>query len=209
MREKLTKDVFTTYETARILSTTDSSVKRWIQSGLLQAYKTPGGHRRIPKPALEKFIADNNIPVRKQKIETKRILIVDDHEEIRDLIENILNEHDTRFEIAKASDGFGAGKLVAQFKPDLVILDLMMPGLNGFSVCRDIKMSRDTKHIGVLIVTGYATEENIARATKCGADTILKKPIQPSQLQFAVDALLEQEHVVSELHADRMNVQMR
>ncbi len=60
MLKNLSKQVYTTYEIAKLLGTTDTSVKRWIRNGLLKAYKTPGGHRRIPRPSLERFIEENS-----------------------------------------------------------------------------------------------------------------------------------------------------
>ncbi|MFC1732971.1 response regulator [candidate division KSB1 bacterium] len=185
-----TKIVYTTYDLARLLGTSDTSVKRWIKTGRLEAYKTPGGHRRITRPALERFANENNMPLLETVSATKRIVIVDDHKDFRDMFEFLLLKYDPTYDIKQASDGFSAGKMIAQFKPDLVVLDLMMPGIDGFSVCKDIKSSSDTHSIKVLIVTGYASENNIERIKKAGADIVLRKPVDAGTLFKAVEILL-------------------
>jgi len=76
------------------------------------------------------------------------------------------------------------------FDPHLVILDLMMPGLDGFKVCAQVKSDPDTEHIKVLIVTGFGSEDNIERALRLGADGYLLKPLSVEQLQERVEDLL-------------------
>ncbi|MFC1477412.1 response regulator [candidate division KSB1 bacterium] len=184
------KNVFTTYDIAKILGTTDTTVKRWIKTGQLDAYKTPGGHRRITKPALERFLLENHYPAQELITTTRQIIIVDDEIDVCEMLETILSFHNPDFKISTATNGFSAGKLIIKLKPDLVILDLMMPGVDGFSVCSDIKSSPDTHHTKVLIVTGYATDDNVKRIKSCGADRILQKPVESTSLCRIVDNLL-------------------
>jgi len=192
MLQTIRKPVLTTYDIARILCTTDTSVKRWIRNGQLEAYKTPGGHRRITRREFERFITENKIPVLNSEKITSRILIVDDDKDIRDLFAESLTNHNHRFNIEKASDGFHAGKLIVSFKPELVILDLMMPGIDGFAVCHDIKSSPDTKNILVIVITAYPTAENRNRALAAGADLFLSKPITPDLLCKVTDEILSE-----------------
>ena len=112
----------------------------------------------------------------------KKILIVDDDIHIQDLITTMLSAH--QYETEVASSGFEAGTKVVRFKPGLIILDLIMPGMSGFEVCRMIKENPDTSHIKILAITGYDTEENRKKIMEAGADAYLAKP-------FNLNTLLE------------------
>jgi len=113
----------------------------------------------------------------------KKILIVDDNPLIQELISEMLSAH--QYETEVASSGFEAGAKVMKFKPGLIILDLIMPGISGFKVCRSIKEDPDTSHIKILAITGYDTKENLDRIMEAGADGYLAKPV-------VMDALLQQ-----------------
>jgi two-component system response regulator MprA len=117
-----------------------------------------------------------------------RVLIVDDDEALRDSVVTFFGR-DPRIEVRQAADGFSAGRLVAEFQPDVVILDLLMPGLDGFAVCRSIRSSRRSRHTRILVLTAFASEENVRRATECGADICLAKPVELDELKAKALAL--------------------
>ena len=98
------------------------------------------------------------------------------------------------YEIATAFNGFNAGLEVMSFHPDLVILDLMMPYVDGFGVCQTIKSNPKTEQIKVLVATAYTEEETINRALACGADSWLGKPFKMEELKQKVEELLETRH---------------
>ena len=100
-------------------------------------------------------------------------------------------EKDERYETATAADGFEAGIQIARFRPDLVILDLMMPHLDGFKVCSSIRSAPETSDLAVLVVTGYDDDENLQRAREAGADCCMTKPLSMEGLSRKVDELLE------------------
>jgi two-component system OmpR family response regulator len=87
-------------------------------------------------------------------------------------------------------DGYEAGEMVSTFKPDLVILDLIMPGLDGFKVCRRIKSSPQTRDIRILGITGYPEDGNVSGIMECGADGCLIKPVNADDLCNNVEKLL-------------------
>ncbi len=120
--------------------------------------------------------------------ETKKILIVDDDPDIRKIMTRFLSAKD--YEVAVASDGFEAGTKVMDFNPDLLVLDLIMPGIDGFEVCKRIKKNPRTSHIKVLAITGYDTEENRDRIMEAGVDGYLAKPIERDRLLEEVEVLL-------------------
>lgn len=109
-----------------------------------------------------------------------RILIVDDEKPIRDVLAAILSQEG--YTVEEASDGFYAGIKVMQFKPDLIILDLNMPNMDGVEVCENLKQDPDTKDIKIVILTGYDFDENREMMIKAGADLYLTKPIERSVL---------------------------
>ena len=95
-----------------------------------------------------------------------------------------------QYETEVASSGFEAGAKVMKFKPGLIILDLIMPEMSGFEVCRLIKKDPDTSHIKILTITGYDTEENRDRIMEAGADGYLAKPVVMDTLLQHVENLL-------------------
>ncbi|MCR4407351.1 MAG: response regulator [Anaerolineae bacterium] len=118
----------------------------------------------------------------------KRILIVDDEPDVLTVMSRALA--DGPYELETATDGFEAGLKLSDFQPDLLILDLMMSRVNGFGVCELIRSNPAYQHIKILIVTGYASEENIAHALRAGADDFLEKPVNIRELQQKVQSLL-------------------
>ena len=123
--------------------------------------------------------------------ERRKVLVVDDDPEIVNLIMKVLPWTD-EYELASASDGFEAGVQVIKFCPDIVILDLMMPNIDGFEVCKKIKMNPTTNHIVILVITGFGTEENIQKALECGADFCIKKPFDINELEQKIGELLKE-----------------
>jgi DNA-binding response OmpR family regulator len=129
----------------------------------------------------------------------KRILVVDDEQDLVELITEMLHTDHPEFVLATTGDGYEAGLKVASFQPDLIILDIMMPGLNGFEVCRHIKSNPETEHIKILGMTGFAIHHNIEKMLACGADDCLAKPFHIEELRTRIRNLLglgqSEEHV--------------
>ncbi|MFZ3044379.1 MAG: response regulator [Desulfatirhabdiaceae bacterium] len=120
----------------------------------------------------------------------KKILIVDDDANVQKIIARLMTQGGYHFEIA--SDGFETGVKVMGLKPGLVILDLIMPGMDAFEVCRRIKNNPSTAHIKILAVTRYDTPENRTRIMAAGADRYMAKPFDLKTLLNHVDSLLEE-----------------
>ncbi|MHB9027541.1 MAG: response regulator [Candidatus Latescibacterota bacterium] len=185
------KEVLTTFEAAEYCHTSYMSVKRWIWSGKLKAFKTPGGHFRIQKNDLVEFMRKNDIPVPEDiPVVRKKMLIVDDDELVREGVANYLRMNSSDLEIATAEDGYEAGMMVTNFKPDLILLDLMMPRMDGFAVCEKLKKSPLTRNIKIIVLTGFGNEENTERAYACGADRVLAKPVEMEELfEYIIDLM--------------------
>ncbi len=192
MREKT---VFTTFETAKLCQVSPLSIINWVNAGRLPAFRTPGGHRRIRREDLVRFMRDSGIPLPEELREGSgrpRVLVVDDDEVIRDTIAEYLTGRPKPYEVMTARDGFEAGRLVATFRPNVVLLDLRMPGMDGFQVCRTIKADPETSSTAVIAMTGYHNAETEAKILECGAMRCFAKPVEPSHLAGVIDALFEE-----------------
>lgn len=168
------------------------AVKEWVQKGKLKARFTPGGHRRIAVDDFREFLRQHDWPPLPEDVGAKhRVLIVDDDPEVVKLLTKFFGKAGD-YELATAADGYAAGFQVATFCPEVVLLDLMMPKLDGFEVCRQIKAAPRTRHTCVLVMTGTPTDEYRRKATKCGADGFLAKPFKLAELRKRIEAVFQQ-----------------
>lgn len=168
------KPYLTPNETAGLLMVAPATLRVWADKGLLKAHTTAGGHRRFLREDVERF-------QRERGHDGQRILIVEDEVPLTRYLSALLNGFD-HVETAVAGDGFSAGHLVHAFHPDVVLLDLMMDGVDGFQVCRQIKSDPATRQIRVIAMTGYPSPENIERILKAGAEVCLGKPLDEESL---------------------------
>jgi len=187
------KNDFTTYEISKICGVSMPTIIGWIKQDKLKAFKTVGGHRRVKKEDLLDFLRKHEIPVPMELIrdDSWKILVVDDDTDLVNFMVKAINEMEEKHEVKISMDGFDAGKQVQAFKPHLVILDLMLPGVNGFEVCKNIRGDKSTKDIRILAITGYDTEENKRRIFECGADMYLTKPFAAGDLKEKISILLK------------------
>ena len=150
------KPVLTTFEAARLCHVSPLSIINWVNAGRLPAFRTPGGHRRIRREDLITFMRDNGLPLPEELSQgagRRKVLIVDDEPAILKLLaEQLKRQTKDPFEVATASDGFEAGRLVASLRPDVVILDLRMPGVDGFQVCKTIRKAEGTLQLDCLFM---------------------------------------------------------
>lgn len=190
------KAVFTTFEAAKLCHVSPLSIINWVNAGRLPAFRTPGGHRRIRREDLLLFMRDNGLPIPEEMQKgsgRRKVLVVDDEPSIRELLSEHLSTRTSPYEVSSAADGFEAGRLVATFRPDVVLLDLRMPGVDGFQICRTIKADPETTNTVVIAMTGYYSPETEARVLECGAVRCLAKPLDPTTLSAYIDTLFEQQ----------------
>ncbi|MEE8411995.1 MAG: response regulator [Acidobacteriota bacterium] len=188
---------FTTSEVARYCEVSNDGVLKWIKSGKLQAFATPGGHYRISAEDFRGFLTLYAFPIQESFFgaatdspRVTRVLIVDDEPDQRQILMRRLREIDPTWVLDEAGDGYEAGIKIGTIRPDLVVLDLMMPGVDGLSLCRSIRANPDTRSMRVLAVTGDPGEQARARALRAGADLCLAKPIDFARLRREVLRLL-------------------
>ena len=185
-------DTMTVFTASKYCKVSSKTIINWIDSGHIKAYRTVGGHRRIKKSDLEAFMREQGIPLpaKTEKTEKKKILVVDDDLIIVESIVQALEEDEFDYEVISASDGFEAGLQVNHFHPDLLILDIMMPDIKGFEVCRKIKESRETCDIKIVVLSAYLDEEKFKQMKEYGADVCFSKPLPLPKLKDEVAKLL-------------------
>jgi excisionase family DNA binding protein len=187
------EDILTVYKASQYCRVSPKSIINWIEAGHINAYKTVGGHRRIKREDLENFMRKQGIPIPEEEQESgnKRILVVDDDPIIVETIVQALEEEEFDYEVISASDGFEAGLQVNHFKPHLLILDIMMPDIKGYEVCRKIKETEETKDTKIIVLSAYLDEEKFKKMKEYGADLCFSKPLPLPQLRQEVARLLD------------------
>ncbi len=178
----MAKSVYTTGEVADICKVSQQTVIRCFDAGRLKGFRVPGSRfRRITREGLIQFMKENNIPLSQLDSGKKRVLVVDDEPSIVEMLVELL-ERDGRFEVRTASTGFDAGVLAGEFQPDVIILDYMLPDINGNVVCRTVRSNPNLEHVKIIIVSGVVNREEIESLLSEGANDFIKKPFEIDQL---------------------------
>jgi two-component system, OmpR family, response regulator len=185
------KNLFTTGEAAQICKVSQQTIIRCFDSGRLTGFRIPGSKfRRIPRESLIKFMKENNIPLDNLESGKKKVLIVDDDAEIVELMVDVL-VRDGRFDVRTATSGYDAGILTQQFFPDVIILDYMLPDVNGNVVCQTIRRNAEFEHTKIIIVSGVINQDEIDELLKSGAQGFIKKPFNIAELVNEIAKVLE------------------
>ncbi len=188
-------DYMTTGEAARICDVRVNTIKHWIQKGSIEAVLTPGGHWRIPKEAFSRFLHAWNIPAPitfQEKKETPRILIVDDDPQIHELIRGAMDLAPFSCEVSSAYDGYAGLVQIGLIRPQLLILDVMMPEINGLEMIQRLKMQPELgEGMCILALTGARDRKLVVRRLEeAGPDAILFKPVDIQELLKMSERLL-------------------
>lgn len=185
------KKVFTTGEAAKVCKVSQQTIIRCFDSGRLNGFRVPGSRfRRIPREELIRFMRENDIPLETIGSDRKRVLIVDDEPEIVNLITDLL-EGDGRFEVRSAGTGYDAGLETERFRPHLIVLDYMLPDINGNIVCQRVRENDELGDTRVLCVSGVVEQDEVDRLRDAGADDFLKKPFDLRELVAHIESLLQ------------------
>ena len=178
------KTVFTTGEAAKVCKVSQQTIIRCFDNGTLKGFRVPGSRfRRIPREHLYTFMRDNGIPTDALENGKRKVLIVDDDEGLVELLVDVF-EQDGRFELKTANNGFDAGMLVKEFRPDLVVLDVMLPDINGKEVCQRVRSDPSLEAVKIVCISGMVEQNKIQELRDAGANDFLQKP-------FTVDKVLE------------------
>ena len=189
------KTVFTTGEAAKICKVSQQTISRCFDNGQLKGFRVPGSRfRRIPREMLYKFMKDNGIPTDALESGKRKVLLVDDDNELVELMTKVLEE-DGRFEVRIASNGFDAGMMVKEYRPDMIVLDVMLPDINGKEVCHRVRADATLEDVRILCISGMIEEDKVQELRLSGADDFLHKPFDIEELIDRMCAQLEIEPV--------------
>ena len=184
------KTVYTTGEAAKICKVSQQTIIRCFDSGALKGFRVPGSRfRRIPRDSLLACMKANDIPTDAIESGKRKILIVDDNAELVELLVNVF-ERDGRFETRTASNGFDAGMLVREYRPDLIILDVMLPDINGKDVCVRVRSDQSLEQVKIICVSGEVESDRVSELLQAGANEFLPKPFNTDELIERICRLL-------------------
>lgn len=191
---KVDDEIITVTEAAKRCKVTRATIWRWIKSGVLNAGVTAGGHYRILRKDLHALIESKEMTSCSRTGRTPhKVLIVDDDPSVRKFF--IMAFRKNGFEVDSAADGFEAGIKTIQFQPDLVILDLYMPKLDGFEVCRKLKSNNSTSRIKIIAISGNQDQKNREKILSCGADGFFEKSVNIKVIISEVNTLIRSEEI--------------
>jgi excisionase family DNA binding protein len=184
------RDAYGTVEIARMLGVSPTTAVNWIRAGRMPAYRTPGGHRRVKRDDLLKFVRDNGFPMPPDlDNKTLRVLVIDDDPGVREMLAEAFVELSPpdEVEVATAADGTTGLIEVGRFKPQVLVLDILLPGIDGFEVLRRLKQN-ETISPRVLAISGSRDPEIGPTAIRSGAEKFFPKPLDPMELVEAARA---------------------
>ncbi len=189
------KTVFTTGEAAKICKVSQQTIIRCFDSGQLKGFRVPGSKfRRIPRDVLFKFMKVNGIPTDALESGKRKALVVDDDVELVELIRDVL-EADGRFDVRVANNGFDAGMMVKEYHPDIIVLDVMLPDINGKEVCQRVRGDETMDDVQIICISGMVEREKIDELKLAGANDFLQKPFETDELMNRICKLLDVEPV--------------
>ncbi|OHB76288.1 MAG: hypothetical protein A2Z34_06860 [Planctomycetes bacterium RBG_16_59_8] len=173
------KELYTTGEVAKICKVALRTVQLYCERGVLEARKSPvTGHRRILRPSLLQFMRKHGIPAAKlNEMERSLIFIADDDPRFVKILTSAIALRIPGCDVASAGDGYTALIDISSAKPDVVVIDIRMPKVDGIELCRKLKTNARTRRIKLVAVTAYAGEGYESRVTEAGAMKCFTKPL--------------------------------
>lgn len=175
--------LFTTHDISRLLQVDPSTVSKWIDKGILMAFRTPGGHRRVRSSDLRSFLIAHQMPVPEELGSAViRLLIVDDEKPVLDALKRAFKAFGSQIDVTTTTSGVEALLLVSEQKPHGMLVDLNMPDLDGFEVCRRIRVRKQLESVKLVTMTARHSPELVEQSIKAGAVACLAKPIDVQQV---------------------------
>ena len=179
--------VITTREAADLLGVSLRTVQQWVEQGALQAYRTVGGHRRVVRTSVDRLLSQRRTEVQGRSF---RVFIAEDDPDLVKLYQMVISSWKLPLEISIASDGFRALMDIGTLKPDFLILDLSIPGMDGFALIRTLRSMPDLENTDIVTVSGMTPEDIEAKGGLPESVLLLPKPIPFDQLRERIEAKL-------------------
>ncbi|NOK23112.1 MULTISPECIES: response regulator [Corallococcus] len=179
----MTDQLYTTHDISRLLQVDPSTVSKWIDRGILMAFRTPGGHRRVRSTDLRTFLVTHQMPVPEELgSSTVRLLVVDDERPVLDAIKRAFKPHANQVELQTTTSGVEALLLVSEQKPHGMIIDLNMPDIDGIEVCKRIRARKQMEGVRLITMTSNHTPDVVEQSKQAGAVACLPKPLDVTQV---------------------------
>lgn len=186
------EEFYSTAEAAKLLGVSHRTIQLWVEAGTLQAWKTAGGHRRIASGSVDRLLTERRKSLAPAATDTPRrykVVIVDDDAALLRLYEIEMGGWDLPLELIKARDGFDALLKIGEHRPDLLISDLSMPGMDGFRMVHSLRSNLKQQQLNIIIVSGL--DRTTIRSLGLPADIpVYSKPVPFPQLRAAVENAL-------------------
>ena len=185
----------TTQEAATLLGVSIGTAQLWVDNGLLAAWKTPGGHRRVTRESIEKLLhAKAALPSSSTVTDGNfqmKVLVVEDSSNLRRLYQIVLAQWPMSPHIKTVDNGIEAAMLIEQELPDLLIIDLDTPGIDGFRLVGILKGNAKYSDISIVVVSGLEESDILKRGGVPSDVLVLRKPVPFSRLLVVANAVEE------------------
>lgn len=179
----MTDQLYTTHDISRLLQVDPSTVSKWIDRGILMAFRTPGGHRRVRSADLRAFLITHQMPVPEELGSgVVKLLVVDDERPVLDALKRAFKPYSNQVELQTTSSGVEALLLVSEQKPHGMLIDLNMPDIDGLEVCRRIRARKQMEGVRLITMTSLHSPEVVEQSLQAGAIACLPKPLDVQQV---------------------------
>ena len=179
---------FTSHQVAQMLGVSLPTVGNWAKAGKLTAHRTPGGHRRIPRAELLRFLHEHGFPIPQGLEEPsvkRRVLIVDGGMDFGDILAEYLTiNHD--YDVKQAEDGFSAGWLCSQYQPRVVIVDMDIPGLDLFKIVKLLADGPSKTSAAVIVLASAHNPSTESQLIELGVAAVVRKPAKLNELAVLI-----------------------
>lgn len=175
--------LFTTHDISRLLQVDPSTVSKWIDRGILMAFRTPGGHRRVRSGDLRSFLIAHQMPIPEELgSQVVRLLVVDDEKQVLEGMKRTFKPFANQIELTTTTSGVEALLLVSEQKPHGMLIDMNMPDIDGLEVCRRIRARKQLESVRLITMTARHNQEAVDASLKAGAIACLPKPVDAQQV---------------------------
>jgi len=180
-------EFYSTQETAERLGVSRRTVQIWVETGKLPAWKTDGGHRRIPKEAVDTLVSQQQQVQDGSLLHSRRVMIIESDPYLRDLYAKEIRKKLPGLQIESIGSGIEGLIAIGRSVPDVLILDMMIPGVDGFRLLHTLKTNEVYEKIAIVIVTGLSDDVIESNGGLPEHVCLLKKPIGVKEIPIAVE----------------------
>ncbi|MBQ9207877.1 MAG: response regulator [Treponema sp.] len=190
--------MYSALEVAKLCGVVNQTAINWIRNNHLKAFNTPGGQFRVYPEDLVEFMKSRNIQIPAElraacygeSYIPRSILIVDDDRGLNSVVAKFLSKRIENLGVFQAFDGFEAGSLMTEKLPGIVILDLDLPGIDGFDLCRRINSSEKFGKPAIIVITALENDEVESKVNELGVNCFMKKPLNLANLVDTINGIL-------------------